>query len=41
MSFSLAAFGVDVDQHAVGGLSLAAVAGHRVAVIEMRIVCRR
>ena len=30
--------GVHVDEHAVGGLPLTAVARHRVAVIEMRIL---
>ncbi len=30
--------GVNVNKHAVGGLSLAAVACHGIAVIEMRIV---
>src|SRR6266478_3046763 len=31
-------FGVDMDEHAVGGLSLAAVARYRVAVVEMRML---
>jgi hypothetical protein len=29
--------GVDVDQNVVGGLPLAAVAGYRASVVEMRV----
>ena len=29
--------GIDVDQHAVGSLALAGMAGHGIAVIEMRM----
>ena len=31
-------FGVDVDQYTVGCLALAAVAGNRVTVVEMRVI---
>ncbi len=31
-------FGVHMDEHAVSGLPLAAVARHGVAVVEMRIL---
>jgi len=35
-----AEFGIDVNQHAVGGLSLAGMTGYGIAVIEMRMQTR-
>jgi hypothetical protein len=34
----LAFFGVHVDQHSVGGLPLAAVAGHCVTIVTVRVL---